>query len=51
MKNFTNLFIRNDLFEFINIERNRYYKQNSDKKKQYKKSIIFFDIAASEIKK
>ena len=45
------LFIGNDLFQFINIETNRYYEQNSNRRKQDKKSAKFVDVTAGELKK
>lgn len=45
------LFIGNDLFELINTETNRYYNQNSTKRKPNKKSGKFFHVTAVELKK
>ena len=45
------LFIGNDLFEFISTETNRYYDQNFTRRKPDKKSAKFFNVTAVELKK
>ncbi|XP_048514356.1 piggyBac transposable element-derived protein 4-like [Athalia rosae] len=45
------LFIGNDLFEFICTETNRYYDQNSTKRKPDKESRKFFNVTPVELKK
>lgn len=45
------LFIGNDLFEFISNETNRYYNQNFNRRKLDKKSAKFVDVTAAELRK
>ncbi|KAK9294990.1 hypothetical protein QLX08_010563 [Tetragonisca angustula] len=51
VENVVELFIGHDLFEFISAETNRYYNQNSKRRKPDKKSTEFFDVTAVELRK
>ncbi|XP_015437541.1 PREDICTED: piggyBac transposable element-derived protein 4-like [Dufourea novaeangliae] len=48
---FADMFIGNDLFEFIATETNRYHAQNCGKHKQQKNSAKWFDVTVAELKK
>lgn len=48
---FVDMFIGNDLFEFIATETNRYHAQNCGKYKEQKKSAKWFDVTVAELKK
>ncbi|XP_043514178.1 uncharacterized protein LOC122530876, partial [Frieseomelitta varia] len=51
VENVVELFIGNNLFEFISTETKSYYNQNSNRRKPDRKSAKFFDVTAVELRK
>lgn len=51
VEEFIDMFIENDLFEFIATETNRYHRQNCGKYKEQRRRAKWLDVTVSEIKK